>query len=160
MADHSALAHPVSVAPEPFDAPDSRELRREVEGELLRRYGADAEEGVKPHRWDVAAFLVARDAEGRAVGCGALRPLAGGVAEIKRMYVRPLARGAGLSRTLLAALEDEARSRGFTMIRLETGTKQPEAMGLYAAAGYREIEGFGAYADHPESRCFERALVP
>jgi GNAT superfamily N-acetyltransferase len=61
---------------------------------------------------------------------------------------------------LLAALEDEARARGFEVIRLETGTMQPEAMALYASAGYREIEGFGAYADHPASRCFERRLGP
>jgi GNAT superfamily N-acetyltransferase len=160
MADHSELAHPVSVAPEPFDAPDSRALRGEVERELVTRYEGDHEGGVKPNRFDVVAFIVARDGDGRAVGCGALRPLADGVAEIKRMYVRPHARGAGVSRLLLAALERAALTRGFTTIRLETGTRQPEAMGLYATAGYEEIEGFGAYADHPDSRCFERELGP
>ena len=46
------------------------------------------------------------------------------------------------------------------MIRLETGIRQPEAMALYAGAGYREIEGFGDYAGHPASRCFERELDP
>ena len=46
------------------------------------------------------------------------------------------------------------------MIRLETGIRQPEAMALYASAGYREIEGFGDYAGHPASRCFERRLAP
>ena len=59
---------------------------------------------------------------------------------------------------MLAALEEQARERGFARIRLETGTRQPEAMGLYAAAGYREIEGFGAYAGHADQRCFEREL--
>ena len=160
MADHSAHVRSISVAPEPFDAPDSRVLRREVEAELIARYGGDQEEGVKPSRFDVATFLVARDTDGRAVGCGALRPHRDGVAEVKRMYVRPDARGRGVSRVLLAALEDAARDRGFHTIRLETGTEQPEAMALYAGAGYVPIEGFGAYADHPASRCFERRLAP
>ena len=97
-------------------------------------------------------------APAKAVGCGALRELGDGAAEIKRMYVRPHARGAGVSRRLLAALEDEARRRGLGTIRLETGTGQPEAMALYAGAGYTEIEGFGDYAGHPASRCFERRL--
>jgi len=126
----------------------------------MERYAADAEPGVKPSAWDVTAFLVARDGDGRAVGCGALRALADGAVEIKRMYVRPHARGTGVSRLLLAALEDEARARGFGVIRLETGIRQPEAMALYAGAGYREIEGFGFYAGHPASRCFERELAP
>ena len=159
MADHSSGVRSISVAPEPFDGPDSQALRREVEAELIDRYGGDQEKGVKPNEFDVAAFLVARDTEGRALGCGALRPHADGVAEIKRMYVRPAARGKGVSRVLLAALEDAARERGFHTIRLETGTMQPEAMALYAGAGYVPITGFGAYADHPASRCFERRLA-
>jgi len=160
MADRSPRVRLISVASEPFEAPDSRALRREVEDELIDRYGGDTEEGVKPNSFDVVTFVVARDHAGEAVGCGALRPHADGVAEIKRMYVRPHARGRGVSRVVLAALEDEARARGFAVIRLETGTMQPEAMGLYASAGFEPIEGFGAYAGHPEQRCFERRLAP
>ena len=104
--------------------------------------------------------MVARDGAGEAVGCGALRELGDGAAEIKRMYVRPNARGAGVARRLLAALEEQARRRGLGMIRLETGAGQPEAMALYASAGYTEIQGFGDYAGHPASRCFERKLDP
>src|SRR5205823_1175821 len=72
MADHSPPVRSISVAPEPFDAPESRTLRREVEVEMVDRYGGDQEQGVKPNRFDVATFLVARDPAGRAVGCGAL----------------------------------------------------------------------------------------
>ncbi len=160
MADHSPPAHPISVAVEPFEAADSRALRGELGADLMARYAGHAEPGVKPSAWDVAAFVVARDAGGGAVGCGALRELGDGAAEIKRMYVRPHARGAGVSRLLLAALEDEARTRGLGVIRLETGVRQPEAMALYASAGYTEIQGFGDYAGHPASRCFERKLDP
>ncbi|HYI36068.1 MAG TPA: GNAT family N-acetyltransferase [Thermoleophilaceae bacterium] len=146
------------MAPEPFDAPDSRALRGELGADLSERYAADAEPGFKPSAWDVAVLLVARDDDGEPVGCGALRGLGDGAAEIKRMYVRPHARGTGVARRLLAALEEQARSRSFRVIRLETGTRQPEGMALYASAGYTEIDGFGDYAGHPASRCFERRL--
>ncbi len=160
MADHLPRVRSISVAVEPFDGPDSRALRAELGADLIARYGGDSEPGVKPAAWDVTAFLVARDRTGEAIGCGALRALTDGAAEVKRMYVRPHARGAGVSRALLGALEDEARARGFEVIRLETGIRQPEAMRLYASAGYTEIEGFGDYAGHPASRCFERRLAP
>ena len=158
MADPSPRVRLISVTPEPFDAPDSRALRSELNADLMERYAADVEPGFKPSAWDVAVFLVARDGAGEPLGCGALRGLGDGAAEIKRMYVRPQARGTGVARRLLAALEEEARSRGFGVIRLETGTRQPEAMALYASAGYTQIEGFGDYAGHPASRCFERRL--
>ncbi len=103
-------------------------------------------------------FLVARNAGGDPVGCGTLLDLGGGVAEIKRMYVRPEARGQGVSRGVLEGLEREALRRGFARCRLETGERQPEAMGLYRSAGYEEIEKFGPYRDSPLSRCFERRL--
>ena len=59
---------------------------------------------------------------------------------------------------MLEALEREALRRGFDRIRLETGERQPEAMGLYRSAGYEEIEKYGPYRDAPLSRCFERRL--
>jgi ketosteroid isomerase-like protein/GNAT superfamily N-acetyltransferase len=147
----------VEIAPEPFDAPDSVELRTELATELVERYDGDIEAGEKPSAESVATFLVARDRRQAAVGCGALRPLEKGVAELKRMYVRPRMRGRGLGWVILAALEEEGRRLGFDLLRLETGDLQGEAMALYRAAGYREIPCFGPYG-HPRSRCFERRL--
>ena len=94
------------------------------------RYGYDNEPGVKPSAGDVAVFLVAID-DGVALGGGGLRLLGEGAAEIKRMWVRPTARGQGVARALLAALEDEARSRGVTRMKIETGDRQHEALTLY-----------------------------
>ena len=148
--------HTVDV--EPFDSPDAIELRRELEADLADRYGGDTELGIKPTEETVLAFLVARDGDGAPVACGALLDLGDGAAEIKRMYVRPEQRRRGLSRRVLEALEREALRRGFDRIRLETGERQPEAMGLYRSAGYEEIEKFGPYRDAPLSRCFERRL--
>jgi putative acetyltransferase len=102
--------------------------------------------------------VVARDGHGTALGCGGLRPMEPGAAEIKRMFVRPEARGTGLARLLLERLEDEARARGFHLLRLETGTLQPEARSLYERAGYEPIPCTGAYRGSPYSRCYERQL--
>jgi len=149
----------VEIAPEAFSAPESRELDRERQKEIDGRYGQDAEPGVKPTEADLEVFLVARDDRARALGCGALRALGGGAVELKRMYVRPGARRIGLGRRIVEALEAEALSRGFEVCRLETGVKQHEALALYQGSGYREIECFGAYADSPISRCFERRIA-
>ena len=107
-------------------------------------------------------MLVARDEDGTALGCGALRGIADGVGELKRMYVVPAARGRGVAKVVLAALEDDARDRGWTTLRLETGPRQPEAIALYTGAGYRPIEAFGVYdgaADAGDSLFFERGLA-
>jgi GNAT superfamily N-acetyltransferase len=148
----------IEIAPESFDSADARELMAELRHELDERYGADLEPGAKPSADDVTAFVVARE-NGRAIGCGALRSLGEPVVEIKRMYVRPGARGRGVGAAILAELERESIELGFRVVRLETGPLQPEAIGLYARAGYREIPCFGAYAGGAASRCFERRLA-
>ena len=102
---------------------------------------------------------MARDDDGRPLGCGALRSLGEPVVEIKRMYVRPEARGRGVGVAILEELERHACERGFKVVRLETGPLQPEAIGLYARGGYREIPCFGAYSGAPASRCFERRIA-
>ena len=73
--------------------------------------------------------------EGEPVACGALQPLEPGVGEVKRMYVRPAYRGRGLSRTILAAVEDLAVAKGIHTLRLETGRFLAPALGLYTRAG-------------------------
>ena len=148
----------MTIAEEPFDSPDARKLRELHSEDLAQRYGGDLEPGKKPTAEDTTAFLVARDDAGRAVGCGALRALDAGAVELKRMYVHPEVRRTGLGRALLAALEQAAAARGFTRVRLETGTAQHEAMSLYESAGYRRVPCWGAYAVSPISICYEREL--
>ncbi|SMD02324.1 GNAT family N-acetyltransferase [Lentzea albidocapillata] len=81
-----------------------------------------------------------------------------GAAEIKRMYVIDSARGKGLSRLVLAHLELTASEAGLRRMVLETGLRQPEAIALYTSSGYEQIDNFGVYRDHPESRCFGKSL--
>ncbi|MFI6811981.1 GNAT family N-acetyltransferase [Nonomuraea sp. NPDC050328] len=97
-------------------------------------------------------------AGGEPVGCAGLQPLEPGVSEIKRMYVRPEARGTGLSRLLLAELEALAAERGTPVLRLETGALLTEAIALYTRSGFVPIPAFGEYAGNAESLCFEKRL--
>ena len=155
--------HPLRVrlAPVAWDDPDLQQLAVAQQAELRARYDGAAEPGVPPSAADLSLVLLARDDAGAVLGCGALRQLTPDAAELKRMYVVPAARGRGVSKVLLAALEDAARDRGWTTLRLETGPRQPEAIALYSGAGYRPIDPFGAYAgdsDATDSLFFERAL--
>lgn len=104
-------------------------------------------------------FIVAYDDAGAALGCGGVRRHADGVGEIKRMWVPPERRGNGVSRVLLAALEDAARALGFRKLVLETGVRQPEAIALYETAGYTLIPNYGFFADSPLSRCYSKPLA-
>jgi GNAT superfamily N-acetyltransferase len=151
----------VRLVPAVWDDPDVRALVAAQQAELRSRYGGAGEPGTPPSAADVSVVLVARDEDGGALGCGALRALGRTVAEIKRMYVIPSARGRGVSKALLAGLEAAAGKRGWTTLRLETGPLQPEAVALYSGAGYRSIGAFGAYvgaADAADSLFFERML--
>ena len=85
-----------------------------------------------------------------AVAGGGIRRLEAGVAEIKRMFVRPEARSRGVARALLEALEQTARELGYERVRLDTGPKQVHGLALYRSAGYVDVP---AYNDNPFA-CF------
>lgn len=102
-------------------------------------------------------FIVAR-VGGRAVGCGAIVESGDSWAEIKRMFVSPVARGQNIGRLLLQRLEATAVDKGIPLLRLETGIKQPEALALYRSAGFVEIGPFGKYGPDPLSLFMEKPL--
>jgi len=86
-------------------------------------------------------FLVGYSEE-QAVCCGGVKRLPDGGCEIKKMFVAPAARGQGVARTLLHALEDAARELGYSVARLDTGPRQAHAKSLYESEGYVEIANF------------------
>jgi len=136
-----------------------RKLREAQQLELRERYGeGSSEPGTAPSEGDVTVFLVAREPSGEAVGCGALRQLDETTGEIKRMFVPVEHRGRGISHEILLALEKQARIFGWTRLVLETGERQPEAIGLYRTASYLQIPNFGPYAGEPTSLCFAKDL--
>jgi putative acetyltransferase len=111
-----------------------------------QRHGYSIEQVFEPH----VRFFVAR-LGGEAVGCGAVA-LFEDYAEVKRMYTRETARGRGIGKVLLTRIEQEARDAGKPMLRLETGTLQAAAIGLYENAGFRACGPFGQYAELPPHR--------
>jgi len=103
---------------------------------------------------DDSAYLVAA-IDGRAVACAGWRALGGGVAELRRMYVRPAFRGRGIGRQLVCWVEEEALAAGCPIIRLATNPLLEAAIGLYLSSGYRPIPAPAG----SERVCFEKRLV-
>ena len=154
------LVHPAHPA---RDLPTIRTLFREYaaslgfaldfqgfEDELLHLPGEYAE----PR----GTILLAFGPAGEAWGVVALRPLADeGVCEMKRMYVRPAARGTGLGRRLGEAILAEARARGYRAMRLDTIDTMLPAITLYESLGFRRIEAY-RFNPMPGALYFEAAL--
>lgn len=149
-----------------IDHPDARLLIESVQQEYVVRYGGpdhtpmDPAEFVPPdgafyvgYRDDVPVMSGAWRFRDDVSCLGSTRP-----AEVKRMYVVPAGRRAGLARLMLAHLEATARTAGAAVMIMETGTAQPEAMALYVAAGYERVEPFGHYRHAAENRCYGRVL--
>jgi len=99
-------------------------------------------------------------ADGRAVGCGALRLINEDTAELKRMFVLPEFRRHGVAAAVLGFLEREALALGASRVVLETVTNPPDAVALYRRAGYTEIPRFGRYIDSAISYCMGKSLNP
>ncbi len=169
-----------------YGAPTARLLVAAAQADLAERYGSGDETPIEAIEFDppVGAFFIARR-DGEPIGCGGWRTLGDGtephgtepdgtepdglgaegdearpegVAELKRMYVVPAARGTGVAAALLATIEDSARGSGMKRLVLETGTGQPEAMRFYARSGYEPIENYGHYKCSPEARSYGRNL--
>jgi len=146
-----------------FETPDQpavHALIRELDAHLYSLYPPE-----NVYALDVASlcapdvlFAVVREPDGTAIGCGAIviQPEYG---EVKRMYLRPQARGRGLARRLLAALEAKAMEHGCRSFMLETGPTLDEALALYERMGYRRRGPFGDYPDHPTSVFMQKDSV-
>lgn len=97
-------------------------------------------------------FFTARQS-GVLMGCGALRDLGTGEGEIKSMRTTAAARGRGVGSALLAHVIHEARARGFSAVRLETGVEDyfAPARAMYAKFGFEPCGPFDKYTDDPNS---------
>ena len=110
------------------------------------RYALDLASLSKPN----VLFVVARDEQNAALGCGAI-VLHETYGEVKRMYVRPEARGKGVAKQVITTLEASAYALGCREFMLETGPYQLEALRFYAGQGYVRRGAFGVYHEHPLS---------
>jgi putative acetyltransferase len=132
--------------------------------ERLDAYCAALYPAESNHLMDIASlmrdgvlFLVARDIDGSAVGCAALVNR-GGYGEVKRMFVDERRRGLGAGRRLLEHIALFASMAGMRELKLETGIRQPEAIGLYERFGFARCDPFGDYRPDPLSIFMEKRL--
>jgi GNAT superfamily N-acetyltransferase len=151
----------ITVGAEPFNSLEAQRLIAALDEHLASRYAADQRFGPNLPSEHMAAglgtFVIAR-ADGRVVGCGAMRRLDEATAEVKRMYVEPELRGQGIARKILDHLEAAARVMGISRLVLETGIYQAEAIGLYRRVGFSPVHCWGEYEGVLTSVCFEKQI--
>jgi GNAT superfamily N-acetyltransferase len=153
----------IEIRPTRYLAPVAQRLAAAAIAELAGRYGGPGDNTpVEAMEFDPpeGGFFVAWRA-GEPVGCAGWRSHPGdrGTAELKRMYVAPSARAAGVATALLAAVEESAADQRRTRLILECGDRQPEAIALYEKLGYARIPDFGHYKDAPGVRSYGRDLT-
>ena len=151
--------HDFTIIVESIATPDATRLLKELSSALESITGNsgtasfDADAMSDPR----ACFAVARNADGVAVGCGAIRPLDANTAEMKRVYARTPHSGVGGQ--IVAFLERKAAELGFEAIALETRTINTKAVSFYLRNGYSIIPNYGNYAGQDEAVCFEKRFL-
>ncbi len=140
------------------DNKDFIKLVRDLDTDLAERDGEDHSFYAPFNKIDKIRFAVVIYENNKPVGCGALKEYAPGTMEVKRMYVTPESRGKGIATKILTELEKWATELSCTKCILETGKRQPEAIGLYRKYGYQPIPNYGQYINVENSVCFEKIL--
>jgi GNAT superfamily N-acetyltransferase len=107
---------------------------------------------------DVLKYVVVAYDDDQLVGCGALKPFDTTSVEVKRMFTQPKARGKGVATQILMTLEAWAKDLGYTHSILETGKRQPDAIGLYLKNGYNITANYEPYTNMDNSVCFRKEL--
>lgn len=144
----------------PFTDAVAQALCEELQAEYVLRYGDGDQTQIELDDFDPpnGDFIIAFDADGEPLGCGGWRAHEETDAEMKRVYVRESARRRGLARLIVAAVEASAAEAGRKRLVLETGPRQPEAIAMYKAIGYRPVTPFGHYAGTDGSLHFGKEL--
>ena len=140
------------------DNSDFRELVILLDADLATRDGDEHSFYAQFNKIDKIRHVVVAYAGGEAVGCGAIKEYESGVAEIKRMFVRPEYRGRGVAEQILTELETWASELNYYECILETGVKQPEAIRLYQKSGYEKIPSYGQYLNVENSVCMKKII--
>lgn len=150
----------ITIHEERPDSPDASQLISELQDLLEPLYPPESRHGypIEKLLQEKVAFFVIR-VDDVPAGCGAIKLFGSVYGEVKRMYVRPQFRGQGLAKRMLEELEHYAHQRGLSLLRLETGIHQTEAIALYEKYGFKQIPPFGPYREDPLSRCYEKAIV-
>ena len=146
----------VEVREVPVGDADALRLIGESEAELASIYPPELRYALSPEQlMDIGARFVVARVDGVAMGCGGVAVF-DGYAELKRIFTTRAARGRGVAKAIVAALEEIAKGAGLSVVRLETGLASPEAIALYKRLGYREIGPFGEYEENGSSVFMEK----
>lgn len=135
-------------------------LVQQLDADLAERDGAEAHAYYAQfNKIDTIKHAVVASLDGNVAGCGAMKEFDPETMEVKRMYTPPQNRGKGIARKILSELEAWAVELGYTRCVLETGKRQPEAIGLYQKCGYQIIPNYGQYIGVGNSVCFEKWIT-
>ena len=137
---------------------DFRELVKSLDLGLSKVDGEDHTFYSQFNKIDNIKHVVLAYENGKPVGCGAIKEYSADTMEVKRMYVSPEKRRNGIATKILSELENWTCELSFTKCVLETGKRQPEAIGLYKLNGYKLIPNYGQYTGVENSLCFEKEL--
>jgi GNAT superfamily N-acetyltransferase len=149
-------AFAISLRPEPYASEGPRWVVAQAEAELVARYGGldDGELGLTAAMFDPPAgvFLIARtESRAEPIGGAGLRSVAPGTGEVRRLWVDSAWRGRGIGREVMTGIEDAASDLDLSVLRIETGDRQPEAVSLYEGMGWERIFVTPEGATLPES---------
>ncbi len=140
------------------DDQDFIELVKHLDADLSKRDGNEHSFYAQFNKIDKIRYVIVAYEDDKPVGCGAIKEYAANIMEVKRMYTLPESRGKGIASKVLTELEIWAADLSYEKCILETGKKQPEAIGLYKKNGYKLIPNYGQYAEVESSVCFEKDL--
>ncbi|MDP4091503.1 MAG: GNAT family N-acetyltransferase [Bacillota bacterium] len=141
------------------DSQDAVNLMEELSESLESLTGSSGKGSFNPEDVCVprSLFVAAYDDDGKAIGCGAIRPINDDIAEVKRMYARD--KGIGIGSEILNYLEKQAQKLGYSALRLETRLINKRAVSFYEKSGFYRIPNYGRYVDRPEAVCFEKKII-
>ncbi|KQO20353.1 GCN5 family acetyltransferase [Flavobacterium sp. Leaf82] len=132
-------------------------ITEELSENLYLRFGSDGKNSFQDWENENSKFVfVVAEINNETVGCGAIRPIDKNTGEVKRMYSKVA--GKKIGQTILAFLEDKARSLGYLNLVLETRVKNESAVQFYQKQGYKVISNYGKYTDRPEAICLGKSL--
>ncbi|TMI86378.1 MAG: GNAT family N-acetyltransferase [Bacteroidetes bacterium] len=141
------------------DNADFIELVKRLDADLAQRDGNEHSFYAQFNKIDKIKYVVAAFDDGKAMGCGTIKPFSSGTMEIKRMYTLPEQRGKGIASRILNELETWAAELGCNKCILETGKRQHEAIMLYEKRGYKPIPNYGQYTGIENSLCFAKQIT-
>ena len=140
------------------DNKDFTELVKYLDADLAERDSDDHLFYDKFNKVNTIKYAVVAYENDKPTGCGAIKEYDQATMEIKRMYTSPESRGKGIATKVLAELEKWASELHYKKCILETGKRQPEAIGLYKKNGYKVIPNYGQYSSIENSVCFEKGI--